>query len=216
MDNRPLFLDTNVFIGYAVNGHIESFNSDCCIVFSAQNSRHTSHTVRQELRKKIRDRRKLYSEILQHISAKRPPDDFAPSSGNRTDRTHGIKDLQLFKKGLLDLEYIRTLHTQLEQGILDALATKTRKVLVDRSQDADMKDHFQFILGIHPPDNQVLADFTDWGMLTGGACFVTCDGGIDKKKDKIKRYIRDCKGDCDHLSLWFVTSAARRLAPSNT
>ncbi|MBN1677437.1 MAG: hypothetical protein JW880_02755, partial [Candidatus Thermoplasmatota archaeon] len=70
MDDRPLFLDTNVYMSYAVDGHIEKFHSDCCIVFNAPNSRHTSYTVKQELNKKMRNRRRLYSELLQHVKSK--------------------------------------------------------------------------------------------------------------------------------------------------
>jgi hypothetical protein len=212
MDTRPLFLDTNVYMSYAINDQIEKFHSQCCTVFDAPNSRHTSFTVKQELEKKIRNRRTLYREVLQHTISKKSPESFSPSSGNEADKAHGMKVLQVYEKGSLDMEYLRTLHTLLERGILDALANRTTKPLVERSTDAVMKDDFRFIMDIHPPDNEVLADFVDWSMPTQGACFITCDGGIDKKKDKIKEYIRDNKGECDHLSLWYITSAARRLS----
>jgi hypothetical protein len=211
MDDRPLFLDTNVYMSYAVDGLIEKFHSECCTVFNASNSRHTSYTVRQELRKKMRGRRRLYLEILQHAKSKKPPMSFSPSSENKSDKAHGIKVLEVYDKGLLDMEFLRTLHTLLEQGILDALTNKTHKTLIERSNDAVMKDDFEFIIGVHFPDNQILADFVDWSMPTAGACLITCDGTIDQKKDKIKEYIRDYKGECDHLSIWYVTSAARRL-----
>lgn len=212
MDDRPLFLDTNVYMSYAINGNLERFHSECCTIFSAPNPRHTSHTVKQELNKKKRNRRTLYRDVLQHALSKKPAESFSPSSGNEADKAHGIKVLQVYNKGQMDMEFLRTLHAMLERGIMDALNIKTCQPLIERSPDAVMKDDLRFIMDIHPPDNEVLADFIDWGMPSSGACFITCDGGIDKKKDKIRSYIQDCRGDCDHLSLWYVTSAARRLS----
>jgi hypothetical protein len=99
---------------------------------------------------------------------------------------------------------------------MDALLNKTQKDLVARSNDAIMKDHFQYIVGIHHPDDSILADFFDWALAKGDICsFITCDGEVDRKKDEILAYVRDSKKECDYLSIWYVTSAARRLCPCN-
>lgn len=213
-DTRTIFLDTNVFMGYALDGRIEKFHPQCCTIFSAPNLRYTSLTVKQELGTKQRDRKKLYREIVAHIASKKPSKDFHPSSGKRSDIQHGITILEAYDSNLMDLEFIRTLFVTLSQGIMDALLSKTHRDLVARSDDGDMKDHFQFVVGIHHPDDSILADFFDWALPKSDVCsFVTCDGTVDQKKVDILDYVKDYKQDCNHLSIWFVTSAAKRVGP---
>jgi len=210
MDLRPLFFDTNVYMGYALDDRFEDFHPQCCDLFGAPNSRHTSITVRDELDRKKHDRNRLYRELLDHLEGGKPIEEFQPSSSKKSDRNHWTRILSAYKEGSIDLEYLRLLGTELSQGIMDGLS-KTNKELVRRSNDGQMKAHFEMI-DIHRPDNSILADFFDWAIPGTGSCFITGDGNIHKKREEIFDYVRNWKNaDCNHLSLYFIKEAPVRL-----
>lgn len=215
MDSRPLFLDTNIYMGYALMEFLEDYHPECCqLIDSSPNMRHTSSTVKQELGDKIRNRNRLYREIFNHVSGGKPIETFRPSSSKKSDVNHYHKLADGYKKGLFDLEYIRGLGRVLKAGI-DAGLKKTDPVLIQPSQDAQMKDSFR-LMDIHRPDDSILADFIDWAFPGSGACFITGDGDINDKKGKIMDYVKNARGDCGHLSIFLIEEAAQRFIERNT
>jgi hypothetical protein len=216
MDSRPLFLDTNVYLGYAFPETLEKYNPECSRLFEvAPNSRHTSKTVEIELQKKIRERNKLYRELLGHIVSGAPLDTFQPSSGKKSDQEHLEKLVKGFKGGLYDIEFLRTLGATLKTGV-DSGLKKTSQPLVKASTNTDMNDDLLTIASMHAPDNIILTDFFEWALIQSqGACFVTGDGGISDNKTAIFNCI-SYTNDCGLLSILFVTSAARKYCPLPT
>jgi len=216
MDSRPLFLDTNVYLGYAFPETLEKYNPECSRLLEiAPNSRHTSRTVEIELQKKIRERNKLYRELLGHIISRAPLDTFQPSSWKESDQEHLKKLVQGYKEGLYDLEFLRTLGATLKIGV-DSGIKKTSQPLIEASTNTDMKDDLRFIAGVHVPDNIILTDFFAWALTQSqGACFVTGDGGISDNKAAIFNCI-SYANDCSPLSILFVTSAAEKYCPVPT
>ena len=210
MDSRTLFLDTNVYLGYALDDRFEYFHPECCIIFRSARARHTSDTVRNELRTKESDRTKLYSDFVKHIESGNPPEQFNCQGLKESDQNHVARIVELFTKKRLSLEYFRLLGTELKEGILNGLG-KTNKPYVKQSGDDQMKSHFKQAVGIHPPDNTILTDFFDWAFPRSGSIFITGDGEIHKKKAPILKHVSIYKGNCTHLDVQFVTEAASKL-----
>lgn len=210
MDSRPMFLDTNIYLGYALDKRFEVFHDDCSLVFKVNRDRHTSETVRTELRTKEKDRQNLYLDLLKHLESHNPPDQFNFRGLKESDQNHAKLIFELFSKNKLGLEYLRMLGAELREGILNGLR-KTMKPYVKESADSEMKKHFWEKTGVHPPDNSILTDFFDWAFPRTGSIFVTGDGGIHQKKGLIFQHVEIRKGHCGHLDLQFIREAANRL-----
>jgi hypothetical protein len=213
MNAESLFLDTNVYIGYTLEGYFERFHSECCHIFDkVPNSRHTSLTVKQELDNRMNKRTKFFKTLLLHCLSGRQLKEFKIVGLKESEENLAEKIIaQAHKEGKADVEYVKGLQRMFFSRLLDALHNKTAKPFVPFSNDADMKDHFQFVVGIHPPDDSVLADFFSWALPGTGSCFITGDGLIDRKKEDILEYVRDKTLEgCSHLSMIFVRSAPKR------
>lgn len=210
MDSKTLFLDTNVYLGYALDERFECFHPECSVIFRSARDRHTSDTVRDELRTKEVDRRGIYNDLVKHIESGIPPEQFKCQGLKKSDRNHVERIAELFAKKKLSLEYFRLLGTELKEGILSGLA-KTNKPYIKQSKDEQMKDHFKQVIGIHVPDNTILADFVDWAFARNGSIFVTGDGEIHQKRVPILKHVSVYKGKCNHLDVQFVVEAASRL-----
>ena len=210
MDSRPMFLDTNIYLGYALDARFEVFHDDCSLIFKVNRDRHTCETVRTELRTKEKDRQNLYLDLLKHLDSHNPPDQFNFRRLKESDQNHAKLVFELFSKSKLGLEYLRILGAELREGILSGLK-KTIKPYVKESTDGQMKQHFELNTGIHYPDNLILTDFFDWAFPRTGSIFVTGDGGIHQKRGLIIQHVETCKGHCGHLDLQFIREAASKL-----
>jgi hypothetical protein len=210
MGSPTLFLDTNIYLGYALDARFEFFHLECSKVFHARRDRHTSETVRDELRQKQQDRLTLYGDLVKHLDSCKPPNQFVCSILKDSDQEHTTKVLNLFRDAKLSLEYLRMLGTELKEGILAGLKL-TSKPLVKPGDNGSMMRHFETAIDIHYPDNMILTDFFEWAFPRDGSVFVTSDGGIHQNRGAILQHVRSCKGDCSHLSVQFIREIASKL-----
>lgn len=210
MSSPTLFLDTNIYLGYALDARFEFFHLECRKVFNARRDRHTSETVRDELRQKQHDRLTLYEDLVKHLEGQNPPAEFVCPILKESDQDHSIKVLDLFRDGKLSLAYLRMLGTELKEGILAGLKL-TNKPLVKPSGDGAMKKHLETVIDIHYPDSLILTDFFEWAVPRDGSIFVTSDGEIHQKRGAILQYVGSCKGNCSHLSVQFIREIASKI-----
>ena len=65
------------------------------------------------------------------------------------------------------------------------------------------------LAGIHEPDNCIVSDFIEWALPSNGGFFITSDGNILNKKERIFQYIEDALiQDRSHVLFSHVTEIA--------
>lgn len=216
MSANSLFLDSNIFMGYALDATLERYHSECCHVFDKTGRPiHTSLTVRQELRNKARVRRRLYADLMKHCLSGGQIKTFKIKDLNKSEQNHliGIVSSQ-HKGGKPDVEYLRLLEKRFYARLTECLYKKTSQPFIPYSEDGNMKSDFG-LLGLHSPDDSVLADFFSWALPGGGSAFVTADNGIHRLRSDILKSVAESKmADCSHLSIDHVSDAISRFPSS--
>jgi len=212
MNDQSLFLDTNIYIGYAYDNYYEKYHHECCHVFDkVRGPRHTSLSVKQELGKKKRNRAKLYDALLAHCLSGRQLREFDLKTLKGSELNHAGKLVQAHKEGKKDIEYLRSLERLFTTRLYDAMYNRTEQPFVGYSADAYLKDDLQ-LLGMHTPDDSILADFFTWALPGIGSCFVTGDGAINDRKTEILSLVADkAQGGCTHLSIAHVRNAVQKF-----
>ena len=206
-----MFLDTNIYLGYALDRRFEKYYFQCCHVFNkAGLSRNTSITVRGELNKKLGERKRLYRDLLKHCLSGKQLKQFSIKKLDKNERNHAEDVIaQSHKDGKSDVEYVRSLDRMFFSRVNDALLKKTSQPLVSCSDDAYMKSDFG-LMGIHAPDDCILADFFSWALLSKGSSFLTGDNKLHDSRSKILRNVQDRKMiDCSHLAIEHISDAIR-------
>ncbi len=186
MSHSTLFLDTNIYLGYALDKRFEKYHFQCCHILEKQGlSRHTCVTVKGELEKKLRERKKLYQTLLKHCLSGKQLKQFSIAKIAKNERNH-TEDIiaQSHKDGKSDMEYVRSLDRLFYARVIDALVNKTTHPLVCASSDAYMKSDMA-TLGIHPPDDCILTDFFTWALPGNGSSFMTGDNKIYDMRTRI-------------------------------
>ena len=213
MSVNTLFLDSNIFIGYALDAALERFHNECCHVFDKVSlPRHTSLTVRQELRKKDHDRKRLYADLMKHCLSGRQFKSFKIKDFGKSEQNHMEKVISDHHKGgKSDLEYLRLLEKRFFARLADCLYKKTTQPFIPYSEDGYMKSDFA-IIGIHAPDDKVLADFFSWALPGKGSSFLTGDGKIHGMRSKIIKSVAEGKmKDCSHLSIDYISEVIKKF-----
>jgi hypothetical protein len=204
-----LFLDSNVFIGYAIDSeYIEPHHSVCEYLFCTSNCRkYTSSTVEEELKKKIRDRNRLYSQLLAFIISN-DISQFNPPISNDNDILHIKAIKQGAANGKFDLYYVRTLGALLTRGIHDGLS-RVDPPFVHRTSDEGMVDVLEAI-GLHYPDSQIVADYCSWISARENGSLVTADRVIYESRVGIFEYLENERfWDITGKSIIHISNASR-------
>lgn len=211
MSHHPLFLDSNIYLGYALDGYLEPFHEECQHVFAEmKNGRHTSETVEGELKRKTETRTSIYLAFVRYWEEKNSPFNFDVSEMSDSDADHMRKLLKGIAAGSYSLEFVRGLGRLLIAGVRDAM-NRTDKPLIPRSRDPDLVDNL-IMIAIHRSDAQVLSDFFSWGLTIQGAHFITGDGEITGNRAKIFEVIEDSKTQhCGHLSIVHVKDVSKKI-----
>jgi len=211
MNHKSLFLDTNIYLGYALDKRFEKYHFQCCHVFDKTTlPRHTSITVRGELHKKIKERKRFYGTLLKHCLSGKQLKQFNIGKLDKNERNHAEDVIaESHKEGKSDVEYVRSLDRLFFARVEEALLKRTAYPLVPCSNDAQMKTDFE-ILGLHHPDDSVLADFFSWAIPGKGSSFLTGDNKIHNSKTRIINTVESRNlVSCSHLSIDHVSGAIR-------
>jgi hypothetical protein len=188
--SSPVFLDSNVYLGYAMNTYLETFHNECCLIFDGlPNDRHTSDTVKREIKKKVRKRKEIYSEFLEFCNKRSDPSAFDLSKYNDNDASHMMKLILMVKT--IDpntLQYIRRLGTILEVGVQDGLS-KTKPPFIPVSENDELKILLSEGTGIHIEDARIIVDYLDWGLKIAGSHFISSDNEIHDKRVEVLRFL---------------------------
>jgi len=213
MDTHSVFLDTNVYLGYAYNAPFEKHHSECCYVFDASHfHRYTSMTVNQELNKKKHDRKKLYKGTLKHCLSGRQLKEFKISDLGRSEANHFVKMIaDAHKSDGSEVEYIRNLQRSFFTRLMGCLEKRTCQPLIPYSNDGDLKSFFA-LDGVHSPDERVLADFFTWAIDGNDCCLVTGDGRLYDLRMKVLKTVSERKGrNVSHLSIEHISVIPSRF-----
>ena len=216
MSAHALFLDSNIFMGYALDATLERYHSECCHVFDKTGvPLHTSLTVKQELRNKTRVRKRLYANLIKHCLSGGQLKTFKIKGLNKSEQSHlvGIISSQ-HKGGKPDVEYLRLLEKRFFARLTECLHKKTTQPFIPYSQDGNMKSDFT-LLGVHSPDDSVLADFFSWALPGNGSAFITGDNKIHGLRTSLIKSVADGKmTDCSHLSIDHISDVVKRFPSS--
>lgn len=192
MNKKPLFADSCIFIGYAID--FEIFHKNCIVFFEkTDNDKYISESVNDELNRKIERRNALYKDYLRYLSRNKK-EEYKPTIYlNDNDNRH-MEELiyNLSKTAIIDqINYLRNLGKILKSRINKA--KKTIKYIIPAINDPYFKDIIKVIVE-NDNDCRILNDAIQWSLeKNANIIFVTADGDIYDDRDKLLQRIMDYK-----------------------
>ena len=189
MTKLRLFLDTNLFLCYAIDfeqNHLKSKR-----LFHGKYNRYTGIRVRMELNKIKKRRATIYKDLSQFYSQNIPSATFQPKVQLNTNDLLHIRQLLTHLKSMNKtkvLTYVRKIGRIIDQGIKHAFSLIISPLILP-SGDLACEKRIELCIG-NSNDARILVDALCWAESASPAIFCTLDySDIIMKRPAIYRTI---------------------------
>jgi len=181
---ETFFLDTNIFLGAALEPPVEPNYDACRKVFVSSIKKRTSKTVLEELHNRLKKRKRLYSKMVIQVVSGKDLYDLEIDDLNKSDYEHFRDLVTAFNMKNQDLAFIRALERVVARRISEAL-DGLELPYIQKARNDQFQDALITRQGISPEDARIIDDFITWAMGNhANTWFLTMDRKIlDSNKD---------------------------------